>query len=78
MCMNNKTKFQQSRTWLVMLLLLAGSMTSYAQSECFEYEDAGKTIINELTQEGLAASSLTIPKEVRRSGAELSALHLPR
>ena len=54
-----------------MLLLLAGSITSYGQSECFEYEDAGKTIINELTQEGLAASSLTIPKEVTkvRSGA---------
>ena len=47
-----------------MLLLLAGSMAGYAQSDCFEYEDDGKTIINELTSTGRAATSLTIPKEV--------------
>lgn len=68
--MNIKTSLQQSQKWLVTLLLLAGSITSYAQSECFEYEDAGKTITG-LTDVGLAASSLTIPKEVTavRSGA---------
>ena len=55
-----------------MLLLLAGSMTGFAQSEYFEYEDPYyMTIINGLTSEGLAASSLTIPKEVTvvKSGA---------
>ena len=59
------------RLWLVMLLLLTGSMTDYAQSECFEYDDANNTIISGLTQTGLAVSSLTIPKEVTtvRSGA---------
>ena len=63
---------QRIKTWLVMLLLLAGSMTGFAQSEYFEYEDPYyMTIINGLTSEGLAASSLTIPKEVIRvkSGA---------
>ena len=63
---------QRIKTWLVMLLLLAGSMTGFAQSEYFEYEDPYyMTIINGLTSEGLAASSLTIPKEVTvvKSGA---------
>jgi hypothetical protein len=46
------------------MLLLAGSMTGYAQSDCFDYEDSEETIINGLTAKGLAASSLTIPKEV--------------
>ena len=78
--MNTTTRLQRhcpkermwgGRTWLVMLLLLAESMTGYAQSDCFEYEDANNTIINGLTAEGLAAYSLTIPKEVKtvRSGA---------
>ena len=55
----------------MLLLMVVGSMTGYAQSNCFEYEDANNTIINGLTAEGLAASSLTIPKEVMtiRSGA---------
>ena len=63
---------QRIKTWLVMLLLLAGSMTGFAQSEYFEYEHScDMTIISGLTSEGLAASSLTIPKEVIRvkSGA---------
>ena len=71
--MNTTTRLQRhclkermwgGRTWLVMLLLLAGSMTGYAQSDCFEYEDANNTIINGLTVKGLAASSLTIPATV--------------
>lgn len=60
-----RIQLQRIKTWLVMLLLLAGSMTGFAQSEYFEYEDPYyMTIINGLTSEGLAASSLTIPKEV--------------
>jgi len=51
------------KLWLVMFLLLAGSMTGYAQSECFTYEDEGKTITG-LTETGQAATSLTIPQEV--------------
>lgn len=47
-----------------MLLMVVGSMTGYAQSECFEYEDNDETIITGLTQGGLSKSSLTIPKEV--------------
>lgn len=67
-----RIQLQRIKTWLVMLLLLAGSMTGFAQSEYFEYEDPyDMTIISGLTSEGLAASSLTIPKEVIRvkSGA---------
>ena len=67
-----RIQLQRIKTWLVMLLLLAGSMTGFAQSEYFEYEDSyDMTIISGLTSEGLAASSLTIPKEVIRvkSGA---------
>ena len=54
-----------------MLLLLAGSMTGYAQSNCFEYEDQDETIITGLTETGLAKTSLVIPKEVTKvkSGA---------
>lgn len=67
-----RIQLQRIKTWLVMLLLLAGSMTGFAQSEYFEYKDSyDMTIISGLTSEGLAASSLTIPKEVIRvkSGA---------
>ena len=67
-----RIQLQRIKTWLVMLLLLAGSMTGFAQSEYFDYEDSyDMTIISGLTSEGLAASSLTIPKEVIRvkSGA---------
>lgn len=67
-----RIQLQRIKTWLVMLLLLAGSMTGFAQSEYFEYEDPYyMTIINGLTSEGLVASSLTIPKKVTvvKSGA---------
>ena len=60
-----RIQLQRIKTWLVMLLLLAESMTGFAQSEYFDYEDSyDMTIISGLTSEGLAASSLTIPKEV--------------
>ena len=67
---STKSVVMRWRKWLVMLLLLAGSMTGYAQSNCFTYEDEGKTITG-LTYECLAATSLTIPKEVTKvqSGA---------
>jgi hypothetical protein len=48
----------------MVLCLLTGSMTGYAQSAYFEYEDANNTIINGLTTTGLAASSLTVPATV--------------
>ena len=62
---STRIQLQRIKTWLVMLLLLAGSMSGFAQSEYFDYEDSyDMTIISGLTSEGLAASSLTIPKEV--------------
>lgn len=70
---------QRIKTWLVMLLLLAGSMTGYSQSNCFTYEYEGKTIITGLTDyPGRAATSLTIPETVTKvkSGAFTSASSL--
>ena len=54
----------------ILFLLLAGTMTGYAQ-EYFTYEDEGKTIINGLTSNGETATELTIPATVTtvRSGA---------
>ena len=64
------------RKFLLLVLLLAGSsLHGFAQADCFVYEDEGKTIITGLTEDGdspgIAATSLTIPKEVTtvRSGA---------
>lgn len=67
---NMKLRCERHFLWLVMLLL-AGSTTAYAQSDCFTYEDDDKTIIDGLTSKGQAATSLEIPKEVTtvRSGA---------
>lgn len=64
--MSTKTRLMHGRTWLLctLTLMIAGSMTGYAQSNCFEYEDNDETVITGLTETGLAASSLTIPKEV--------------
>jgi len=70
--MSIKQLLQRGRTWLViMLLMVVGSMTGYAQSECFEYDDNDETIITGLTNTGLAAYSLTIPATVTtvKSGA---------
>ena len=64
------------RKFLLLVLLLAGSsLHGFAQADCFVYDDEGKTIITGLTEDGdspgIAATSLTIPKEVTtvRSGA---------
>jgi hypothetical protein len=67
---STKSVVMRWRKWLVMLLLLAGSMTGYAQSECFTYEDEGKTITG-LTVTGSKRTSLTIPATVMKlkSGA---------
>ena len=52
------------RKFLLLALLLAGSsLHGFAQADCFVYEDEGKTIVG-LTNAGLVASTLTIPKEV--------------
>ena len=73
---STEIQLQRVRTWLVMFLL-AGSMTGFAQSEpitdvYFTYKDEGKTIIDGLTDPtGQAVSSLTIPATVTKvkSGA---------
>lgn len=53
------------RKFLLLVLLLAGSsLHGFAQADCFEYYDEGKTIITGLTAAGRAAATLTIPKEV--------------
>ena len=60
-----------SRAALLSAVLLL-SVTGYAQSECFEYEDTyDKTIINGLTDTGKAKTSLEIPAAVTavRGGA---------
>lgn len=62
---------RQPRWWLLLSFLMAASITVHAQSDCFVYEDEGETIINGLTEHGLAETSLTIPATVTtvRSGA---------
>ena len=53
------------RKFLLLVLLLAGSsLHGFAQADCFEYEDEGKTIITGLTAAGRAAATLTIPATV--------------
>lgn len=60
-----------TRVLFAVLLIAAGTMTGYAQSDCFTYEDNDETIISGLTVEGQAAEELTIPVTVTtvRSGA---------
>ena len=60
---------------LMVVLLVGGGLPSHAQTDCFEYEDSYNTVISELTASGLAATTLTIPKEVAtvKSGAFSSA-----
>lgn len=54
----------------ILFLLLAGTMTGYAQNNCFTYTNNGKTITG-LTDDGSSATELTIPTTVTtvRSGA---------
>lgn len=56
---------------MLLFLLLVGANGTYAQSDCFAYEDDNNTVIRSLTQTGQNASSLTIPATVLtvRSGA---------
>lgn len=74
--MMNKTKTKMTlmaRAFGLLLMLVAGTMTSYAQNnvEYFTYEDQGKTIIDGLTYAGEDAEELTIPARVTKviSGA---------
>ena len=65
--MKTKRRTQRGLTQLLyaLLLMVVGSITGYAQSDCFTYEDgSNETVIDGLTQKGQAATSLTIPKEV--------------
>ena len=66
--MRKKTKNRHGafglQVLLLMLLLLVGANGAYAQSDCFEYEGGGNTVITGLTDIGMAASSLTIPTTV--------------
>ena len=69
--MRKKTKNRHGgfrpQVLLLMLLLLVGANGAYAQSDCFEYEE---NVITGLTDIGIAASSLTIPKEVTKVKSE--------
>ena len=72
--MMNKTKTKMTlmaRAFGLLLMLVAGTMAGYAQTEYFTYEDQGKTIIDGLTYAGEDATELTIPATVTtvRSGA---------
>ena len=60
---------------LMVVLLVGGMLPSHAQTTCFVYEDSYNTVISGLTESGLAATTLTIPKEVNtvKSGAFSSA-----
>ena len=71
MMYKTKTKMTlMARAFGLMLMLVAGTMTGYAQSDCFTYADNGKTITG-LTDAGKDATSLTIPYTVTlvKSGA---------
>ena len=73
--MRKKTKNRHGafglQVLMLLFLLLVGANGAYAQSDCFEYEGSGNTVITDLTKTGMAAISLTIPKEVTKvkSGA---------
>ena len=63
--MRKKTKNRHGgfglQVLLLLFLLLVGANGAYAQSDCFEYEE---NVITDLTETGMAASSLTIPATV--------------
>jgi hypothetical protein len=66
--MRKKTKNRHGgfglQVLMLLFLLLVGANGAYAQSDCFEYEGSGYTVITGLTDKGRAASSLTIPATV--------------
>ena len=80
--MRKKTKNRHGgyglQVLLLLFLLLVGANGAYAQSDCFEYEGGGNTVITDLTAKGRAASSLTIPATVTtvNSGAFSSAANV--
>jgi hypothetical protein len=64
------------RKFLLLVLLLAGSsLHGFAQADCFEYDDEGKTIIKGLTVLGSATEDIEIPAKVTKvkSGAFVGA-----
>ena len=63
---------------LLLFLLLVGTNGAYAQSDCFEYEESDNTVITDLTEKGMAATTLTIPATVTavESGAFSSAANV--
>jgi len=73
--MRKKTKNRHGafglQVLMLLFLLLVGANGAYAQGDCFVYEGSGNTVITDLTKTGMAAISLTIPKEVTKvkSGA---------
>ncbi len=70
--MSTIRRIQRGKTGILCaLLMVVGSMTGYAQSNCFEYDDNDETVITGLTEIGQSVSSLTIPATVTtvRSGA---------
>ena len=80
--MRKKTKNRHGgyglQVLMLLFLLLVGANGAYAQSDCFEYEGSGNTVITGLTAKGIAASSLTIPATVTtvNSGAFSSAANV--
>lgn len=70
--MSTIRRIQRGKTGILCaLLMVVGSMTGYAQSNCFEYDDNDETVITGLTEIGQSVSSLTIPATVEtvKSGA---------
>lgn len=72
--MMNKTKTKMTlmaRAFGLLLMLVAGTMAGYAQTEYFTYADNENTIIDGLTSDGQYAEELTIPASVTtvKSGA---------
>ena len=57
-------KISCKRIYILLSVMLVGLSAGFAQSEYFTYGGEGGTIITGLTDAGVAATSLTIPKEV--------------
>ena len=77
--MRKKTKNRHGafglQVLLLLFLLLVGANGAYAQSDCFEYEGGGNTVITDLTDKGMTASSLTIPATVTTVKSEAFSEH---
>ena len=57
-------KISCKRIYILLSVMLVGLSAGFAQSKCFTYDENDNTIITGLTDAGVAATSLTIPKEV--------------